>query len=94
MFRMTHLDWQALHVEWLDGDDAGLGSSFGDQNDTPKEAALREGYTVIAVDERGAVLAGSRHRRYYLIVDDNGPWGVDVTLSARSIIGDQVTSHA
>jgi hypothetical protein len=80
--------------EWLEGNDASLGSAFGDEGDTPKEAALREGYAILCVGNRGAVLAGSKHHRYYLIVDDQGAWGVDVTTTARSIVGDVVLSHA
>lgn len=94
MVHLTHLDWETLKDEWDAGNEEGLGSLFGEINDTPKEAALREGYAILAVGERGCVLVYSRHKRYYLIVDDEGPWGVDVTLSARAILGDEVTSHA
>jgi hypothetical protein len=44
--------------------------------------------------EDGAGLAHSRHKRYYYVRHDNGPWGVDVTTVARAIFGDQLSIHA
>jgi hypothetical protein len=94
MLHLTHIEWETLKKEWYDGNDAGQGSPFGDSRDTPKEAALREGYDIHALCEDGSALAHSRHKHYYLVCADNGPWGVDVTECVRAIVGDEVTSHA
>ena len=94
MFQITHADWEALRRAWVDDTEAELGSAFGDERDSPKEAILREGYELLAIAEDGAVLAHSRHKRYYYVRHDNGPWGVDVTTVARAIFGDQLSIHA
>lgn len=94
MFRFTHTDWETLYRAWIDGNEEGMGSPFGENGDTPHEAVAREGYEVLATSEDGKVLAHSKHKHYYLVIHDNGPWGVDVTIAARSIIGDEVAPHA
>jgi hypothetical protein len=94
MTYLTHADWEALRKAWASGNDEGLGSAFGEGGDTLRRAAKREGYEVVAVSETGSVLAHSRHKHYYLLVADNGPWGVDVTTTARAILGDEVSPHA
>ena len=94
MTHLTHVDWDALKQAWVAGNDEGLGSAFGEDGDTPRSAARREGYEVVAVSEDGSVLAHSRHKHYYLLALDNGPWGVDVTAAVRAILGDEVSPHA
>ena len=94
MIRMTHTDWEALVRVWTEDMEAELGSAFGDAGDTPKEAILREGYELLAAHDDGSVLAHSRHKHYYYVRLDNGPWGVDVTRVARGIFGDELSIHA
>jgi hypothetical protein len=94
MMNLTHADWDALRRAWGAGNDEGLGSAFGEDGDTPRRAARREGCDVVAISDDGCVLAHSRHKHYYLLVVDNGPWGVDVTATARAILGDEVSAHA
>ena len=94
MTHLTHVDWEALRRAWLEGTVDDQGTAFGADADMPKEAAEHEGYEVVAVDDDGTVLAHSKHKHYYLVRMDNGPWGVDVTPVARAIMGDDITSHA
>jgi hypothetical protein len=94
MTHLTHKDWEALKKAWLDGNVEDEGSAFGEDGDTPREAAEREGYEVLAVDADGSALVHSRHRHYYLVRLDNGPWGVDVTSVARGVVGRSVPLHA
>jgi hypothetical protein len=94
MYYLTHADWEALDRAWVEGTEAELGSAFGDLRDSPKEAVLREGYEVLGVHAGGAVLAHSKHKHYYYVRLDNGPWGVDVTTVARAIFGDKLSIHA
>ena len=94
MYHFTHTDWDSIREAWAEGDDEAQGSAFGESGDTPLEAAMREGYEVVAVCEDGSVLAHSRHKRYYLVCPSNGPWGVDVTTTVRAIFGDEVSAHA
>jgi hypothetical protein len=94
MVHLTHADWEGLRRAWLEGIDDDQGSAFGEDGDTPVRAVEREGYEVLAVHEDGSVLAHSKHKHYYYIRLDNGPWGVDVTVVARTLFGDELSIHA
>ena len=94
MMHLTHSDWEALRRVWLEGTEDELGSPFGEDDDTPTQAVRREGYELVALHEDGSVLAHSRHKHYYYVCRDNGAWGVDVTLTARAIFGDELTVQA
>jgi hypothetical protein len=94
MTHLTHIEWKLLKKAWIEGNVDDQGSAFGEDADSPRVAAEREGYEVLAIADDGSVLAHSKHKHYYLVCMDNGPWGVDVTTAARSIIGDEISSHA
>jgi hypothetical protein len=94
MLNLTHSDWEAIREAWAAGDDECQGSAFGEDGDTPLRAVSREGYEPIAIDEDGSVLAHSKHKHYYYVRLNNGPWGVDVTETIRNRYGDELTVHA
>jgi hypothetical protein len=94
MLHLTHTDWEAVRRAWLEGNDDGLGSAFGEDADTPIAAVAREGYEVLALDEDGSVLAHSKHKHYYYVCASFGPWGVDVTTVVRGIYGDELSVRA
>lgn len=94
MAHLTHTDWELLKKAWFAGNVEDEGTPFGEDGDSPREAAEREGYEVLAVDADGSALAHSKHKHYYLVRKDNGPWGVDVTAAARAILGRNVPLHA
>jgi hypothetical protein len=94
MYRFTHTDWDEIRGAWYEGNREALGSAFGEDTDTPFEAVAREGYEIVAICADGSVLAHSRHKHYYYVCHDNGPWGVDVTLTVRAIFGDEISIQA
>lgn len=91
---LTHMEWEALRSAWAEGNDDGQGSAFGDDTDSPRQAILREGFDVVAIDTDGAAVAHTKHKHYYLVCMTIGPWGVDVTPTARAIFGDELSVQA
>ena len=94
MMHVTHADWEDIYQTWAEGTDAERGSAFGEAEDSPLKAVAREGYEILAVDEDGSVLAHSKHKHYYFVRLNNGPWGVDVSDTVRRLYGDQLTVQA
>ena len=95
MAHLTHTDWETLRSAWYEGNEDDLGSAFGEEGDTCRQAIEREGFEVFAVSDCGKLyLAHTKHKHYYVVLDDNGPWGVDVTQTAKGIFGTDVMSHA
>lgn len=94
MKHLTHAEWEALRRAWEAGNDEGQGSAFGEDTDTPRQAILREGFDVLAVDADGTAVAHTKHKHYYLVCTTIGPWGVDVTITARELFGDELSVQA
>jgi hypothetical protein len=78
----------------MEGNDEEQGSAFGEVTDSPVTAVEREGYEVLAIHEDGSALAHSKHKHYYYVRLENGPWGVDVSTTVRRICGDELSAHA
>ena len=57
MTHLTHIEWELLKKAWVEGNVDDQGSAFGDDADSPREAAVREGYEVLAIADDGSVLA-------------------------------------
>jgi hypothetical protein len=73
-----------LMAAYRAGNDAGDGEVCGEENDSPREAAEREDWTVIrsiyeGTNEPGTpVLADDGAGALYVVCDVNGPWAVRV----------------
>lgn len=65
-----------LLAAWSDGNDQGAGYAIGQEGQTPYEAAVEAGLTVIHVTEDGIAIAEGVLGGYTVIAP--GPWAVDV----------------
>jgi len=85
---LTREQWSALRHRWDDEVAVGRGTPVGpDEDPGPAlEAAECDGWTIIAVSPEGDVL-GEEMGSFYLIRDDEDPWGVDVTGEVRGLLG-------
>jgi hypothetical protein len=70
----TYLDTDTINA-WRRGNDSGNGFGVGDENDSPAEAALRAGWTVL-LDAADGVVAKDAEGRTVIVCDCYGPWGV------------------
>jgi hypothetical protein len=58
------------------------GLAIGEDDDSPREAAEREGWDILDTYTDGQVLA--RHEgTHYLVEDVNGPWAIEVSNGAH-----------
>lgn len=71
---MTQTCW----TEWKEQSNKGEGYEVGHETDTPYQAAKREGYEIIYVDNIGSVLAKDNDK-LVVICDLHGPWACVVT---------------
>ena len=63
---------------WNRGNDAGDGYPIGEVEDSPIDAATREGWTVLEHGTDGMVLARDLIGRPVAIGDAGGPWAVTI----------------
>ena len=91
---------RACHAEIVEQySKTGMGRSFAMVSDaSPLEAKAAPEFTAAGrryrVQTDGTAVAHTKHKHYYLVCTTIGPWGVDVTITARALFGDELSVQA